>query len=92
MQTFSVILERALRVHQGFHLLEGLQKEVAQLAIRGQRVMKREAMCTVKSFFAISVLIALSRLMDEVFRPAMIPISVLKLFNFRRHCQEDEKS
>lgn len=41
---------------------------------------------TVSSFFDISVLIALSRFTEAVLRPAMMPISVLKLFIFRRHC------
>ena len=44
------------------------------------------------SFFDISVLIALSRLTEAVLRPAMMPISVLKLFIFRRHCGGRESS
>lgn len=36
----------------------------------------------------MSVLMAFSLLIDAVLRPAMMPMSVLKLLSFRRHCTE----
>ena len=38
------------------------------------------------NFLDMSVFMALSRLMEAILRPAMMPIRVLKLFIFRRHC------